>query len=91
MSNSLVQLRIEDSLKNRAVELFSKLGLDLPTAIRMFLTRSVQVQGIPFPMVLPAKDFSALSALREINDFSENNGLSEMTLEEINEEISSAR
>ena len=39
MSNTLVQLRIEDKLKQEASELFGKLGLDLPTAIRIFLKR----------------------------------------------------
>ena len=89
MSNTLVQLRIEDKLKQEASELFGKLGLDLPTAIRIFLTRAVQMQGIPFSMML--KDYGAVEAMRDIAQSSELNGLSEMSLEEINEEISQAR
>ena len=52
MASSLVQLRVDNELKRQAVELFDKLGLDLSTAIRIFLTRAVKEEGIPFPMVL---------------------------------------
>ena len=48
MANGLLQLRIDDTLRKEASDVYSQLGLDLPTAIRMFLTRSVQVRGIPF-------------------------------------------
>ena len=41
MANSLIQLRIDDKLKTEATDIFEKLGLDLSTAIRIFLTRSV--------------------------------------------------
>lgn len=43
--SSLIQLRVDDKLKEEATNLYEKLGLDLPTAIRMVLTRSVQEEG----------------------------------------------
>ena len=52
MASSLVQLRVDDQLKKEAIELFDKLGLDLSTAIRIFLTRAVKEEGIPFSMML---------------------------------------
>ena len=55
MANNLLQLRIDEKLKQEATEIYSQLGLDLPTAIRIFLTRSVQMKGIPFSMQLPDK------------------------------------
>ena len=51
MANGLLQLRIDDSLLQEAAVIYAQLGLDLPTAIRIFLTRSVQVRGIPFSML----------------------------------------
>ena len=59
MANGLLQLRIDDTLRKEASDVYSKLGLDLPTAIRMFLRRSVQVRGIPFSMILPEDDYKA--------------------------------
>jgi DNA-damage-inducible protein J len=43
-----IQLRVEDNLKAEADSLFSSLGLDTSTAIRMFMTAAVEYDGIPF-------------------------------------------
>ena len=52
MATSIVQFRIDDDLKAQATEIYEKLGLDLSTALRIFLKRSVAVRGIPFSMTL---------------------------------------
>lgn len=43
-----IQLRVDDFLKSAADELFTSLGLDTSTAIRIFLTMSVEAGGLPF-------------------------------------------
>ena len=94
MANSVIQIRVDEQLRNDAVELYDRLGIDLPTAVRMFMKRSVMVNGIPFNMTLPKREddsSKALMAMREIQDSAEKNGLSEMTLDEINAEIAEAR
>ena len=48
MANGLLQLRIDDTLRKDASDVYSQLGLDLPTAIRMFLTQALAVNGFPF-------------------------------------------
>lgn len=45
---SLVQARIDSKLKEEAMEIFEKLGLDAPTAIRMFLKATIRAKGLPF-------------------------------------------
>lgn len=90
MANSLLQFRIDTRLKEEASNLYAQLGLDLPTAIRMFLTRSVQVHGIPFIVQLPS-DNSAIAAMKRMSETAAQNGISDMTLEEINAEIDAAR
>ena len=52
MASSLVQVRVDNELKKEAIELFDKLGLDISTAIRVFLARAVRDGWIPFSMVL---------------------------------------
>ena len=91
MANGLLQLRVDDNLKREATEIYSQLGLDLPTAIRMFLTRSVQVRGIPFSMQLPDGDYKAIAAMRRMSRMAEECGVADMTLDEINAEIAAAR
>lgn len=94
MANGLLQLRIDDKLRQEASDLYAQLGLDLPTAIRMFLTRSVQVRGIPFSMILPEEDYkanAAIAAMKRMSRDAEKAGAADMTLDEINAEITAAR
>ena len=44
----LMQLRLDKELRDAASSVYKAIGMDLPTAIRMFLTRSVAVGGLPF-------------------------------------------
>ncbi|MDO5154757.1 MAG: type II toxin-antitoxin system RelB/DinJ family antitoxin [Eubacteriales bacterium] len=45
---STIQLRVDDELKKKSDELFNALGTDTTTAIRMFLTQALAVNGFPF-------------------------------------------
>ena len=45
-----IQVRVDDRLKDSVDLLFSSLGLDTSTAIRMFLVASIEECGIPFPI-----------------------------------------
>ena len=93
MPNTLVQFRIDDTLRQQANDLCTKLGFDLPTYLRMSLTRLVQEQGVPFAIKLNSAPTAndAIAALQKLSAISRANGNSEMTLDEINAEISAAR
>jgi DNA-damage-inducible protein J len=43
-----IQVRVDDNLKTAVDDLFSSLGLDTSTAVRMFLVASMNRGGIPF-------------------------------------------
>ena len=62
MASTLVQIRVDEKLKDDAAAVYENLGLDLSTAVRIFFKRSVA-----------------------------ENGISDMSLEEINTEIDAAR
>lgn len=51
---ALIQFRVEEELKQEVTEIYDALGIDLPTAFRMFMKRSKMVRGIPFETTLPA-------------------------------------
>ncbi len=94
MATSLLQVRVEDSLKAEAAQVFEKLGIDTSTAVRMFLKRAIMENGIPFRMTLPKTPYNAdrgYRAMLEIGDASEKNGTSDMSLDEINAEIETSR
>ena len=45
---STIQVRVDNELKTKADQLFQDLGTDTTTAIRIFLTQALAVNGFPF-------------------------------------------
>lgn len=91
MANTLVQMRIDEDLKDQAVQLFDRLGLDLPTAIRIFLKKSVEEGGIPFELKIAGLGKTTLAegyqAFLQLNTQAQTGELQDMSAEDINEEI----
>jgi len=50
MATTNIQVRVDQGLKTDAERLFSDIGLDMPTAIRLFLRQSIINNGIPFTL-----------------------------------------
>ena len=48
-----LQVRVDKSLKTEAEDILDKIGIEMPTAIRMFLKKIVLEGGIPFDTKLP--------------------------------------
>lgn len=93
MSTSVMQVRVDDEIRDEATRIFNDLGLDMSTAIRIFLKRAIKEEGIPFPMNSSQRDTggSAVIAMRRISEKAKLDGLSDMSLEEINDEIAAVR
>ena len=92
MANTLIQFRTEETSRIKASSICERLGIDLPTYLRMCMARLVQENGIPFSMKLD--DISAnrgINAMKEASNIAAQHGIADMTLEEINAEISAAR
>ena len=89
---SLIQARVDTELKNEASELFESLGLDMTTAIKVFLKRCLQEGGIPFE-IRNNKETSldVLKAFMLLRQQAEANGVTDLTLDEVNAEIAAAR
>ena len=52
MQQSLIQIRVDRPLKEEVADIFSSLGIDMSTAVRMFFQRCRKVKGIPFALTL---------------------------------------
>lgn len=91
MSKNIVQFRLDENSKIQAAIICDKLGIDLQTYIRICIARLISNNGIPFDMVVNDRPSSGKNAILEMQRISEENGNSEMTLDEINEEIRLAR
>ena len=92
MSSVLVQFRTEDTAKAMASNICERLGLDLPSYLRMCIARLNAEQGIPFSMnVNEVPRNKGIAAMKEASRIAEESGISDMSLEEINAEINLAR
>ena len=56
-----IQLRVDDDLKKKSDELFKDLGTDTTTAIRIFLTQALAVNGFPFEIKRSNNPYAALT------------------------------
>ena len=52
MSNTSMNIRMDREVKRQAQELFAQFGLDMTTAVNMFLRQSIRQRGIPFALQL---------------------------------------
>ena len=94
MASTVVQVRMDESLRADASSIAEQLGLDLPTAIRVFLKKMVAERAVPFPLSLPREHGAAddgLAAMAELGRRAVANGTADMTLDEIEAEIAAVR
>jgi len=55
-----LQIRIEDTLRSEADSVLASMGLDLPTAVRLYLMKVVQTRSIPFALEAPDLRFESI-------------------------------
>ena len=92
MANTLVQVRTDETERTEATQILDQLGLDMPSYLRMCISRLVRDRGIPFSMKIDeASENKGVSAMKRASRIAEENGISDMTLDEINVEIAEAR
>ena len=92
MANTLVQFRADETERAEAAQILDQLGLDMPSYLRMCVTRLVREKGIPFSMRIEnTPENKGVSAMKRASRIAEENGISYMTLDEINAEIADAR
>ena len=65
-----INIRVDNNLKKEASELFNDLGLNLSTAINIFLTQCVKEQAIPFEIKQPKPTRRLKKALKEAEKIS---------------------
>lgn len=54
---TFIQVRVDDKLKQEATDILDSMGMDMPTAIRMFLKKIVIERGLPFDTKLPSYEY----------------------------------
>lgn len=69
---ALIQVRVDEDVKTEVDNLFSELGFDTPTAIRIFLKKALEYQGLPFDVKKSTPNHETINAMKEAIDLSKN-------------------
>ena len=95
MAQQAMTVRLDSQMKAQFDSLCEQFGMSANTAINIFVNAVVRSQSIPFSINIPSKKDivreKAIKAIESMQKSAEESGASEMTLEEINEEIRLAR
>ena len=68
MAKVSTNITIDPKLKEKAIALFSEFGLDLSTAISLFLQQSVRERRIPFEITLGVPNKATKKAVAELDE-----------------------
>lgn len=70
MKTTTIQTRIDTDLKKNAERILSSIGLDITSAIRLFLTQCVVQRRLPFHAIAPAEEPNeeTIAAMQEAED-----------------------
>ena len=70
MASIPTQIRIDADTKQQAAVLFGQLGIDMSTAVNLFLHQCVMRGGLPFAVEVPQYNQSVLDAMAEARTIS---------------------
>lgn len=65
MATTNLNIRTEKAIKDQAEEIFNELGLNMTTAINLFLRTAIREHGIPFDLKLGVPNDTTVAAIEE--------------------------
>ena len=65
MATTPTQIRVDADIKRQATELFRDLGLDMSSAVNLFLHQCVLRGGLPFSVEMPHYSQRTMDAMEE--------------------------
>lgn len=74
MAKTTTTITIDSNIKAQAQELFADFGLDLSTAINIFLRQTVRENAIPFSISRDVPNADTVAAMREADEMKSNPG-----------------
>ena len=86
-------LRVDEADKQKAEQVFKALGMTFSTGINIYLKTVGRQQRIPFVLAIndATTSISLMDTIAALQEESIKNGTSEMTMDEIDAEISASR
>lgn len=71
MAKISTSISLDSEVKEKALPILNELGLDLSTAVGIFLRQTIRDQRIPFDISLNVPNAETRAALQEIRDMKE--------------------
>ena len=65
MSATNLNIRTDKDVKEQAEQIFAELGLNMTTAINLFLRVAIRKHGIPFDLLLDVPNETSVAAIEE--------------------------
>ena len=65
MATTNLNIRMDKDIKEQAEEIFNELGLNMTTAVNMFLRTAIREHGIPFELKLDVPNEITAAAIAE--------------------------
>ena len=65
MATTNLNIRTEKAIKDQAESIFNELGINMTTAVNMFLRTAIREHGIPFELMLDVPNDSTAAAIEE--------------------------
>ena len=65
MATTNLNIRTDKNIKEQAEEIFNELGLNMTTAVNMFLRTAIREHGIPFELKLDIPNAITAAAIEE--------------------------
>lgn len=72
MAKVSTNISLDADLKKAGQELFADLGMDLSTAVTIFIKQSLRAQGLPFPVTRDSPNAETVAALNEYAEMKSN-------------------
>ena len=68
MATTNLNVRVDETLKKNAEELLNDLGMNMSTAVNVFLRQRVRVHGIPFEIKADVPNAETLEAISDVKN-----------------------
>ena len=68
MAKTTANISIDSEIKEKAQELFADFGLDLSTAIGLFLRQAIRENAIPFDISREIPNADTIAAMKELEE-----------------------
>ena len=65
-ATSNMNIRMDKEVKEKAQQIFAQLGMDMTTAVNVFLRQTIRHNGLPFEVKLDTPNKETLMAIEEV-------------------------